>query len=135
MPDKEYRMEDYRDSQTCKAKVGLLFLRDCGSIVKNNCSTCGRPVCKKHSIDSEKGVLCPECAAQAKNIPKSAALNSTRRRNDYYNGYGYSPYYYGYNRYYSDSDYRTFDESKEVYEEPPSGPSDRFDDSDDYMES
>lgn len=128
-------MEDYRDSQTCKAKIGLLFLRDCGSMVINNCTTCGRPVCKKHSIESEKGVVCPECAVPFKNIKNSSALNSTRRRNNYYSGYGYSPFYYGHNRYYSDSDYRTFDNSKEIYEEPPSDISDSFDDTDDYMDS
>lgn len=128
-------MEDYRDSQTCKAKIGLLFLRDCGSMVINNCTTCGRPICKKHSIESEKGVVCPECAAPSKNIKNNSALNSTRRRNNYYSGYGYSPFYYGHNRYYSDNDYRTFDDSKEVYEEPPTDISDNFNDTDDYMDS
>ncbi len=128
-------MEDFRDSQTCKAKIGLLFLRDCGSPVKTNCTICGRPVCRKHSVDSEKGVVCPECAAPSKQIQNNASVNHARRRSGYYSGYGYSPYYYGHNRYYSDNDYQTFDDKTEVYEEPPPDVEDDFYDSDDHMES
>ena len=128
-------MEDYRESQTCKAKVGLLFLRDCGSMVKTNCTLCSRPICRAHSIDSEKGVVCPECAAPSKKVKSNSAVNNARIRNNYYSGYGYSPYYFGYNHYYSDSDYRTFDDSKEIYEGPPADTTDDFNDSDDYMDS
>lgn len=128
-------MDDYRDSQTCKAKVGLLFLRDCGSIVKTNCVLCGKPICRKHSVETEKGVVCPECAAPSDKIKNSRAVNNARQRSNFYSDYGYNPYYYGNNLYYSDNDYRTFDDTQTVYEEPPSDTGDDFFDNDDSMES
>lgn len=128
-------MEDFRDSQTCKAKIGLLFLRDCGSPVKTNCTLCGRPICRDHCIDSEKGVVCPECGAGSKQVQKNAHVENARMRNNYYSGYGYSPYYYGYHHYYSDNDYRTFDDRETVYEEPPTDSPDDFFDAEDHMES
>jgi DNA-directed RNA polymerase subunit RPC12/RpoP len=114
-------MENYRDSQTCMAKTGLLFLRDCGSMMINNCQTCGRPVCRVHSIETEQGILCPECAASTpKNeFQEEAGVRSSAQRRTYYDRYGYAPYYYGHTHYYSDHDYRTFDGQDTVDVEPP----------------
>lgn len=112
-------MEDFRDSQICMAKTGLLFLRDCGSMMLNNCVTCGRPICRKHSIESEAGIVCPECAAPKKNLHSDPAASQSSQRRDYYNRYDYYPYYYGHYHYYSDHDYRTFDGEEATHVDPP----------------
>lgn len=116
------------------AKTGLLFLRDCGSMMINNCVACGRPVCRNHSIDSEQGIVCPECAAPRKNLQNEPGVRSSSQRQGYYSRYGYAPYYYGHTHYYSDNDYRTFDGTEPVQAEPPEQGGMVMSD-DDYMES
>jgi len=116
--------DDYRNSQTCMAKTGLLFLKDCGSMVINNCQVCGRPICRVHSIETAQGILCPECAADVskstkRKIREDSGVQSAARRQTYYHNYGYVPYYYGHAYYYSDNDYRTFDGRDQVVVEPP----------------
>jgi DNA-directed RNA polymerase subunit RPC12/RpoP len=127
-------MEDYRDSQTCKVKTGLLFLRDCGSMVVNQCIKCGRPICRAHSIESEQGIICPECAAPEKKYQNVSGVKSSAQRQELYNNHGYAPYYYGYYHYYSDNDYKTFDNREIIHENPPEDAPD-FGSDDDYMES
>lgn len=102
-------MDDYRNSLTCMAKTGLLFLRDCGDMAINNCHLCGRPLCREHSIDTGQGIVCPECAASKEEASNAPGVSRLARRHHYYSRYGYVPYYYGHTRYYSDQDYRTFD--------------------------
>lgn len=127
-------MQDYRDAQTCKAKRGLLFLTDCGNVVKDNCTACGRPVCREHCIESEKGSLCLECAASDEKLKAKPKVRMAERRRTYYSTYRYLPYYYGYSHYYSDSDFRTFDDNEMVSFEPPEDATD-FYENDDYLES
>ncbi len=100
-----------RHSTTCRAKVGLLFLRDCGRIPKTECSNCGRPVCSEHKIKADEGYLCPECGSKNRKTARNGAAASSRHRRGYYDRHGYSPYYYGHHHYYSDRDYRTFDDT------------------------
>lgn len=128
-------MEDFRDSQTCMAKTGLLFLRDCGSMALNACSACGRPVCRKHSIEADSGIVCPECAAPKKNLRKDPAVNQSAMRNSYYSRYDYMPYYYGHTYYYSDRDYRTFEDGEATHVDPPDQDAAAMLADDDYMES
>ncbi len=125
-----------RDDQMCKAKVGLLFLRDCGSIVKDNCGQCGRPVCRDHLVKGESGFVCSECAAKTKGMSKKPNAVSTFNRNRYYHSYGYSPWYFGHSHYYSDRDYQTFESTEMDYHEPDTD-MDMVDAAvmDDYMES
>lgn len=128
-------MEDFRDSQTCMAKTGLLFLRDCGSMALNACSACGRPVCRKHSIESEGGILCPECAAPHKNLQNKPGVSQSAQRQQYYSRYDYAPYYYGHMYYYSDRDYRTFDGADATHVDPPGDGAAALIADDDTMES
>ena len=98
-----------QDSGLCRAKVGLLSLRDCNRMAPVNCSQCSRAVCDKHQVRVTDGFLCPECAAQSPDLSqKNRAARRAHRRNRYYGGYGYSPYYYGHSHYFSDHDYRCF---------------------------
>jgi len=93
----------------CLAKVGLLFLRDCGEPVHKHCKACGRPVCKKHAEVGDDGkLLCAECNGAAGGMGNESSF--ARERNGYYDRFGYVPYYYGRSRYYSDRDYRSFDD-------------------------
>ncbi len=136
------------DDALCKAKVGLLFLQDCGGAAIAKCAACSRAVCRQHRVDSltGSGHLCPECAAQkqtGKKDPMAAGLvdekaaqkaglteeDSTTpssvqrvfRRTRYYDDYGYRPYYTGYHHFYSDRDYRTFDDRQPEVVEPVAG--------------
>ncbi len=117
-------MKDYRNSRACMAKVGLLFLKDCGMEVRNLCKGCGRPICLDHSVTTEQGVLCPECAANTtqrgqQGMNSNRGVRSSLDRGRYYDAYGYAPYYYGYAHYYSDRDYRTFDGNEPESVAPP----------------
>lgn len=94
----------------CQARVGLLFLRDCGRPALADCRFCGRPVCDEHQVLSFEGVSCPECAAAREDLdrlPTGGKQAKDRRR--YYEENEYYPYYFGTSRYFSDGDYRTFD--------------------------
>ncbi|MEW5725264.1 MAG: hypothetical protein AB1896_19275 [Thermodesulfobacteriota bacterium] len=103
----------------CQAKKGLLFLRDCGAPALAQCHLCGRPVCEAHQVLSEKGPQCPECAAQSqpgdiltRSAGRGDATSRAWLRGDYYDRYHYLPWYFGHASYYSDRDYRTFDEAR-----------------------
>lgn len=142
-------MKDFTKRGICQAKKGLLFLRDCGAAATAACQKCGRPICPTHTVDLEPGPTCPECVAEEqKNEPLvepgtkgvSSAVYRSRHRRHYYDNFHYVPFYYGYSHYYSDRDYRTFDETPEVeaaslaLAEMDEGVAD-FDDMDDFMES
>jgi hypothetical protein len=99
--------------KTCRAKKGLLFLRDCGKPAVTECSKCNRPVCRDHETAGIEGNLCPECASADRRVTNRNARR-WRRRHRYYSGYGYHPYYYGHHHYYSDRDYRTFEDRGSV---------------------
>ncbi len=123
----------------CRAKKGLLFLRDCEAPASALCTRCGRTICHEHTVKLAAGPLCPECAAQMDDGQRAATspvvMRAARRRRSYAY-HGYLPYYYGHHRYYSDSDFRTFD-GQEVSEYDaeqvaPMGPDD-YDE--DFMES
>jgi hypothetical protein len=106
-------MSPENTEKTCRAKKGLLFLRDCGKPAVTECSKCNCPVCREHETAGIEGTLCPQCAAGDKRVTNRNARRY-RRRNRYYSGYGYHPYYYGHHHYYSNRDYRTFDERGSV---------------------
>ena len=90
-------------------KVGLLSLRDCSRSAGEVCALCRRPVCKKHLKQAEKGPTCHECLGMDPNHADRGYTRGVRRRRQYYRSYGYAPFYYGSDRYYSDCDYRSFD--------------------------
>ena len=104
----------------CRAKVGLLFLRDCGEIATETCTVCGRAICRRHECDTSRGTTCPECGAQDRNAQSKGSVQSVRRRRGWYGAHGYYPYYYGHHSYYSDGDYRAFDDDEMVEHEPAS---------------
>lgn len=112
-------MDDYRNSQTCMVKTGLLFLRDCGDLKITNCQTCGRPICREHSIDTDQGIVCPECAALREEFHNDPGVSRSLRRHHHYSRNSYLPYYYGHTHYYSDQDYQTFDGKEPVETDPP----------------
>ena len=135
-------MEDFSDNRSCKAKVGLLFLRDCGGVVQTNCVLCKRPICRNHCVESEQGIVCPECGASLKHTADDPRVDKATRRNRYYRDYGYSPFYYGSYHYYSDMDYQTFehdDQTGQDGEGPRDGLSEDLEtggfEPDDFMES
>ncbi len=103
-----------RRNVTCGAKTGLLFLKDCGRIPIAECAQCSRPICREHSIASENGTICPECASGNKKTARKQRAGHACDRNRYYHRYGYHPYYYGHHHYYSDRDYRTFDDAEQI---------------------
>lgn len=110
-----------RDDTQCRAKVGLLFLRDCGGVAVDKCAVCGRALCKQHRVDAVtgSGYWCPECAAQKSdaNVDEPSVAR-VRNRTSYYHDYHYIPYYSGMHRFYSDRDYRTFDDREQVTVDP-----------------
>jgi hypothetical protein len=123
-------MPSENDPGVCRAKKGLLFLQDCGEPAIARCERCSRPICGMHQVLTRTIVCCPECAAgmgqtepaaagPAANQPANPAVEAVRRRQVYYSGYGYHPYYYGHHVYYSDSDYHVFDEKSHVHHGPP----------------
>ncbi len=120
----------------CKSKVGLLFLRDCNRPVHGQCKKCNRPICKEHRIKIEdQGAYCTECANALEEDYDDPALYRTSRRYYYYDSYGYEPIYYGSHRYYSDHDYRTFDDRDEYVVDPDEGMAEDAAFGDEYMES
>jgi hypothetical protein len=134
----------------CQAKKGLLFLRDCGEVAMAGCHLCGRPICVKHQVPTEKGPQCSECAARASGENASATasgpgrlnpVNRARFRSRYYNDYAYVPYHFGHHSgsFYSDHDYHTFETSDQedlAAAGAIEGADDmEFDNPDDFMES
>ena len=99
----------------CKAKVGMLILRDCGELASEKCASCGIPICLDHMTNLPgKGLVCPNCADSDPDTADKHPFSRTRRRRHYHSHYGYSPYYYGHHRYYSDSDRRSVEDRNET---------------------
>lgn len=122
--------------QKCKAKSGLLYLRDCDKPAVGNCIKCNRPICKKHSIKTSQGNVCPECGADIDECLEDESVQYVRRRGHYYSSYSYVPFYYGYHRYYSDHDYEAFEDQEEFEINDDYEDMSDFDDADDdFMES
>lgn len=119
------------DPGACRAKKGLLFLHDCGEPAVARCERCARPICGMHQVMTRTAVCCPECAAAQEQdepvekgpaekgpVDKGPAVEAVRRRRAYYSDYDYYPWYYGRHSYFSDNDYRVFDEKDHVRHEP-----------------
>jgi len=123
-------------THSCRAKVGLLFLRDCDRPARADCARCGRPVCGEHAVRDEKGTLCPECSTENRRLADRPAAQSVVRRRRYYGGAHYHPIYFGHHHYYSDDDFRAFD-GREMIQEEHDGEWDDADagGADDYLES
>ncbi len=104
-------------SANCKAKKGLLVLRDCGKTATAACSSCGIPVCSKHQVVVSQGVTCPDCASRDTTVPSKGHVGRSRRRSRYYDNYRYDPYYYGHghyhSHYYSDHDHHSVSDRNE----------------------
>jgi len=75
----------------CKAKKGLLVLRECGQPAVGACGKCGIQVCQQHQvlISQTGAVLCPDCAAQDEKMAPTGHVGRSRRRSRYYSHYGY----------------------------------------------
>jgi hypothetical protein len=144
-------MPGYMSFGDCHARVGLLVLRDCGRPGVASCHLCGRSLCLAHQVLTEQGPTCPDCVGQQEQFggaPTEAAATA-RSRNQYYDSYGYTPFYTGSSHYYSDRDYRTFDRQPASEVEQAStesvgaegswsdeeGPAPGDDDMDSFMES
>ena len=128
----------------CKTKVGMLVLHDCDRPAVDNCTACGRPICKRHRVKRQGEVLCAECAEARDRYREDDSVLDSRTtwfaaRRRYYSRYHYRPYYHGYHRYYSDEDFRAFDEDALVREPGPGEAPDQDDDDfsgvDDALES
>ncbi len=109
---------------TCRYKRGFLFLRDCAEPAVGACSICGRPICLAHQAPSTDGSMaCLECAAtDQREDPLSVneeTDNIESRRTGIYSELAYEPSYDGHHRYYSDADFRTFDDQQIVDHEKP----------------
>ena len=105
---------------TCRHKVGLLSLRDCGEMAVSQCTDCNRPVCQKHrkmvTKEGKGEVLCIECYLQQVSEEKAinAGIDREYRRRSFYRSTGYRPYYYGHYRRYRHDDYDYFDRETEA---------------------
>lgn len=124
---------DFRKENECKVKKGLLFLKDCGKKAKKSCEVCNRPVCSEHRLDYENKIYCPECAEKQKIHSSHLNVRDARTRREYYDDCAYIPIYYGNSRFYSDSDFETFEDQEII--EYDNDFSDDIDEDDDYMES
>ena len=113
-------MEETHDHM-CRAKMGLLFLRDCERPAKGTCTICGRPVCGQHTVKSEAGPLCPECGTRKRELRNRPSVHRTRTSRRYHHIHHYDPIYYGHHHYYSDADFVVFDEGSVIHEEQPEG--------------
>lgn len=104
----------------CRAKIGLLVLRDCGAEARELCPSCSRPICKQHRVKTATGIRCPECCAKDQQATEVLPVRRARQRDAYYDRYDYRPYYYGYDHtpYFHDYDYRTFDDGDAVDYDP-----------------
>jgi hypothetical protein len=106
-------MPDYMNFGTCHARVGLLVLRDCGKPAVASCHLCGRALCEAHQVLTEEGPTCPDCVAMRGEFhTPTDEVAAARTRRHYYNDYGYTPHYAGNTHFYSDTDYRTFDQQQ-----------------------
>jgi hypothetical protein len=93
----------------CKAKKGMLVLRECGQPAIGACGGCGIPICAAHQvIGFNNQVLCPDCAARDQNMKPTGYVGRSRRRDRYYSYYGYMPLYH---HHYHDHDYNTVADS------------------------
>ncbi len=108
-----------KSCDTCKTKVGLLSLRDCGKLATDRCEVCGRPVCEKHLVVHGQQSRCPECAVEDDSFGAHGFMGHWRRRRRYYSHHHYSPYYHGRDRYYSDHDYQTVDDREMTEHQTP----------------
>ena len=60
--------------QQCRAKVGMLVLRECARPASGKCSSCGLPLCGRHKMESARGVLCPGCASREQAMNQQSAI-------------------------------------------------------------
>ncbi|MBI5570462.1 MAG: hypothetical protein HY914_10995 [Desulfomonile tiedjei] len=126
-------MRDPTQGGICHSKKGLLFLEDCGELAVDTCSLCARPVCAAHRVVGPEGPVCPECyyrdqrdASDEDDDTEEDDLDadtdaplSYPDRDQYYDKYDYQPVVTGSSHYFSDRDYRTFEETTEA---PTKGP-------------
>ena len=103
---------------TCRHKVGLLSLRDCGEPTISKCSLCNRPVCEKHqkTVSDVEGAICVECYLQRVDRERAVHEDMGRyyHRRSMYRSSGYHPYYYGHSRHYKHDHYRDFDRAADT---------------------
>ncbi len=100
---------------TCRHRVGLLSLKDCGEPAVSQCTNCNRPVCQKHrkmvTGEGKDDVVCVECSLEqvSEKTALSEDMDREYHRRSFYRNTGYRPYYYGHYRSYGSDDYRSFD--------------------------
>lgn len=118
-----------KKSGNCRAKIGLLVLRECGDAVLEACRKCNIPLCAKHSVTTFEGIACPDCAAQesgsdatkegamagaaagvAAGTLGAGALGRARWRRGYHDRFGYTPMLFGRRGYYTDRDRAALEE-------------------------
>jgi hypothetical protein len=115
-------------SGDCKAKVGLLVLKECGRVAVGSCAICGIPICTRHQVAAPQGAACPDCAARDEKMEPRGNVGRARRRSSYYSHYGYYPLFYGHH--YNDHDRQAFDDRQ-----AQAGPADPGDQADkDFMD-
>ena len=120
-------MRDPTDGGICHSKKGLLFLQDCGELAVDTCSLCARPICAMHRMVGSEGPVCPECYYRDQRDTsddddtedddldaETDAPLSYPDRDQLYDKYEYQPIVSGSSHYFSDRDYRTFDQTEEV---------------------
>jgi hypothetical protein len=113
----------------CAIKRGFFILRDCGKPATAVCSVCNRSICQEHLMPDQMQPLCYDCYARQPNYSGAAPSDQEqwqqrhsvyRYRHNFYNSYGYRPYYQGsyydpyyndYDPYYDDYDFHSFDHS------------------------
>ncbi len=110
----------------CRAKIGLLVLRDCGAPSRTECVLCSRGLCGEHRQKGTEGDLCPECALTQGAPIRTASLARAHQRHRFYAEHHYRPWFYHrhyghsttHDGYFDDYDHRTFDTERHVEHDP-----------------
>jgi hypothetical protein len=101
----------------CACKRGFFTLRNCTNAAVTSCTSCTRRICAEHMAPDN---LCVECAAKRDEerdvdspdrVDLSPTRSAVRYRTHWYSSSGYEPMYWAtYDPYYSDTDYRWYDD-------------------------
>lgn len=87
----------FRQGQ-CNETTGFLFSHDCGEPADHVCGQCQKPVCGKHTVDTQGTLRCTTCAKTWMRTAGQNPQGATGGYSDPYPYYG-SPYFYTWHHY------------------------------------
>ena len=90
----------------CRERSGFLFAHSCDRGATQQCSQCGKGVCKDHL---RPGTICVSCEKKSGAAGGARAARGSRDSRHYDDPYWYSYGFYDDYHYYDDRDQRVFD--------------------------